>query len=266
MPSRWTKSVAHVAVGLDAGEQHACRARPRPRAACRPARAVLDRVPVGGVASGTLSATVRTLSPWRRWWLPMSSSPLERAGEHQPDPALLEHVRDAVAAAGLEARIGGLGEAERAREEVGRLGGVAHVELEVVDAVNGHPVGAGLGGPGVELVELPPSAVNVRGVGCVFNRDSLRIRTSHIPPWTPLTVKSLRCCARTRDVRSRTSARKVGLSAPAVKRRVDRLERDGVIRGYTAVDRPARLRLARRGVRRPLLRGPHVRRTRSSAW
>ncbi len=29
--------------------------------------------------------------------------------------------------------------------------------------------------------------------------------------------------------------RNVGLSAPAVKRRVDRLERDGVIRGYTAV-------------------------------
>jgi DNA-binding Lrp family transcriptional regulator len=31
----------------------------------------------------------------------------------------------------------------------------------------------------------------------------------------------------------------VHLSAPAVKRRVDRLERDGVIRGYTAVIDPA---------------------------
>jgi DNA-binding Lrp family transcriptional regulator len=31
---------------------------------------------------------------------------------------------------------------------------------------------------------------------------------------------------------------KVGLSAPAVKRRVDRLEADGVIRGYTAVVDP----------------------------
>ncbi len=31
---------------------------------------------------------------------------------------------------------------------------------------------------------------------------------------------------------------KVGLSAPAVKRRVDRLEEDGVIRGYTAVIDP----------------------------
>ena len=32
--------------------------------------------------------------------------------------------------------------------------------------------------------------------------------------------------------------RNVGLSAPAVKRRVDRLEEDGVVRGYTAVIDP----------------------------
>ena len=32
--------------------------------------------------------------------------------------------------------------------------------------------------------------------------------------------------------------RHVGLSAPAVKRRVDRLEEDGVVRGYTAVIDP----------------------------
>ena len=35
--------------------------------------------------------------------------------------------------------------------------------------------------------------------------------------------------------------REVGLSTPAVKRRVDRLEASGVIRGYTAVIDPARL-------------------------
>src|SRR5215203_5227711 len=33
---------------------------------------------------------------------------------------------------------------------------------------------------------------------------------------------------------------RVGLSAPAVKRRVDRLEDDGVVRGYTAVVDPGR--------------------------
>ena len=35
--------------------------------------------------------------------------------------------------------------------------------------------------------------------------------------------------------------RQVGLSTPAVKRRVDRLEASGVIRGYTAVIDPAKL-------------------------
>src|SRR5919109_4174114 len=34
--------------------------------------------------------------------------------------------------------------------------------------------------------------------------------------------------------------KRVSLSAPAVKRRVDRLERDGVIRGYSAAVDPAR--------------------------
>jgi DNA-binding Lrp family transcriptional regulator len=42
--------------------------------------------------------------------------------------------------------------------------------------------------------------------------------------------------------------RRVGLSAPAVKRRVDRLEAAGVIRGYTAVVDPAALGWGTRGV------------------
>ena len=59
--------------------------------------------------------------------------------------------------------------------------------------------------------------------------------------------------------------RHVHLSAPAVKRRVDRLERDGVIRGYTAIVDPRRVRLAHRGVRGPLLRRAACRARRSSA-
>ena len=65
---------------------------------------------------------------------------LERAGEHEPDPALLEHVRDAVAPAGLEARVGGLREPERVHEVERRLRGVPHVQLHVVDAVDRHAV------------------------------------------------------------------------------------------------------------------------------
>ena len=34
---------------------------------------------------------------------------------------------------------------------------------------------------------------------------------------------------------------RVSLSAPAVKRRVDRLEKEGVITGYTAIVNPSRL-------------------------
>ena len=48
--------------------------------------------------------------------------------------------------------------------------------------------------------------------------------------------------------------REVGLSTPAVKRRVDRLEAAGVIRGYTAIVDAVQARLRLRGDRRDLLR------------
>ena len=69
----------------------------------------------------------------------------QRAGEHDPDPALLEHVRGAVADAGHEAGVGDLLEAERVDVEVRGLKGVADVELDVVDAVQRHEVVAALG-------------------------------------------------------------------------------------------------------------------------
>jgi hypothetical protein len=72
----------------------------------------------------------------------------ERAGQHDPDPALLEHVARAVAHAGLESGVGDLAEAERVDVEVGRLQGVADVQLDMVDAVQRHEVVAGLGGRG----------------------------------------------------------------------------------------------------------------------
>ena len=52
--------------------------------------------------------------------------------------------------------------------------------------------------------------------------------------WTKSTIESLRSS----DENARRSFQDIGgrvsLSAPAVKRRVDRLERDGIIRGYSA--------------------------------
>ena len=53
----------------------------------------------------------------------------------------LQHVGGAVAKPGLEPRVGDRPEPEGVRVEVGRLGGVPHVELDVVDAVQRHEVG-----------------------------------------------------------------------------------------------------------------------------
>src|ERR687897_311203 len=56
---------------------------------------------------------------------------------------LAPHERDAVAHAGLEARVGDLLEPEGLAVEVRGLGGVADPELDVVDAVERHEVLAG---------------------------------------------------------------------------------------------------------------------------
>ena len=70
-----------------------------------------------------------------------------------------------------------------------------------------------------------------------FNRDSLRIggRDTCMDDIDRQIVALMRENARRsfQDI-----GKNVGLSAPAVKRRVDRLEEDGVIRGYTTVIDP----------------------------
>ena len=88
----------------------------------------------------------------------------QRAGEHEADAALLEHVRRAVAHAGLQARVGDLPEAERVHVEVRGLDGVAHVELDVVDAVERHEV-LGAGGLGATtgcVLTVGTSSLEVR--------------------------------------------------------------------------------------------------------
>ena len=59
----------------------------------------------------------------------------ERRGEHQADLVLHQHVGSAVARAGLRAAIGRQAEAERGAVEVRGLARVAHVELDVIGAV-----------------------------------------------------------------------------------------------------------------------------------
>jgi hypothetical protein len=107
------------------------------------ARPVLDRVVVGGLGVGhaqrDLVHAVAVVGVVARDLVVTA----ECAGQDQPDAALLQNVRDAVAAACLEPRVGGLGEAERVAVVVGGLRRVADVELEVVDAVDRHAVDRG---------------------------------------------------------------------------------------------------------------------------
>src|SRR5829696_1651689 len=63
------------------------------------------------------------------------------AREHEPDLALLEHVRRAVADTGLRAGVRDAVEAERMLIPEGRLLGVPHPELDVIPAVERHEVG-----------------------------------------------------------------------------------------------------------------------------
>jgi hypothetical protein len=90
-------------------------------------RDVLGRVAVGGGEADDLAVAA------------------EAAREHEPDLALLEDVRGAVADAGLRACVGDPVEAERLLVPVRRLLGVPDPELEVVPALERHEIGAGHG-------------------------------------------------------------------------------------------------------------------------
>jgi hypothetical protein len=133
----------------------------------------VDHVPIGGNA-GQLGAAVLVLDPARAVMCPRTARDRllvgaagirhaegdgahavavpameaadgavtpQRAGHDEPDPALLEDVRDPVAGAGLQSRIGHLRESQGVLEEERGVGGIAHVELEMVDAADRHRVG-----------------------------------------------------------------------------------------------------------------------------
>ena len=100
---------------------------------------------------------------------------VQRAGDHEAHAALFEHVRHAVAPAGLQPGVGDLAEPEGMREEVRGLRGVAHVQLDVVDSVQRHEIG------GVAVVDAGGSArsgghgLMIRLNLCLNNRDLLRL-------------------------------------------------------------------------------------------
>ena len=134
------EQVLRVAVGGDRGELHAAVLVLDPVRRHHAAGAVLDGVLVGGRGVGHAQRDLVDAVAVEGVVGRDLVAALERAGEHEPDAALLEHVRDAVAPAGLEAGVGGLGEAECVHEVERRLRGVPHVDLHVVDAVDRHAV------------------------------------------------------------------------------------------------------------------------------
>ena len=87
----------------------------------------------------------RTPSPWVQANRVISWSARERAREDEIDVTLAEHVRRAVADAGLRPRVSVAVEAEGVLVVVGALLGVADPELDVVPALERHLVGRGHG-------------------------------------------------------------------------------------------------------------------------
>ena len=176
--------VERLAVGGDRGACGPCRGRRRRRAARRRwARRGRRPRRWAWSTSGTESAIERTPSPWRAWWRAISVPARSVPVSTSRIAALLEHVRGAVAQAGLEPRVGDLAEAEGVLVEVGGLGGVADAQLDVVDAVERHegPAARALrrGRRGGLRRHLPAprssgSPFMIPLVMALFNPDSLR--------------------------------------------------------------------------------------------
>ncbi len=139
------EQVLGVAVGGDRGELHAPVLVLGPVRGHDPARAVRDGVLVGGRGVRNAQRDLVHAVAVAGVVIGDLVAAVVGAGEHEPDAALLEHVRAPVAPAGLEAGVGGLGEAERVREVVGGLRRVPDVELDMVDPVDRHAVVLGYG-------------------------------------------------------------------------------------------------------------------------
>ena len=148
------------------------------------------------------------------------------ARKDEPDVALGEHEVDPVAQAALQPGGGDLREPERLAIEERRLRGVADPQLDVVDAVQRHEICA------VSVHDCP-----------VVEAISVAKRCGHVASLPSVDAIDRQIVALMRQDARRSFQSigvRVSLSAPAVKRRVDRLEAEGVLRGYTALVDPGR--------------------------
>jgi hypothetical protein len=142
------EQVQGVAIGLHRGELHPAALVLHPLRRVHAAGAVGDGVLVGRRRVRHAQRDLVHAVPVARVVGRDLVAAHQRPGHHDADAPLLEHVRHPVAPARLQAGVGRLGEAIRAGEEMRRLRRVAHVELDVVDAVDRHAVLGGRGGDG----------------------------------------------------------------------------------------------------------------------
>ena len=187
----------------------------------------------------------------------------QRAGQHDPDAPLLEHERDAVAHARLEPGVGDLLEAERLAVEVGRLGGVADPQLDVVDAVQRHEV---LGcrprsGYGLRAHLSPPGVLEVVGFMIALSRAASQCRcVAFVYPYGALMDEIDRQIVALLRQDARRSFQSIGLRVVAERAggQAARRQARGGGRGARlhGARRPRPLRLGHARDRVALLRGP----------
>ena len=175
-----------------------------------------------------------TPSPWRRWWAPISWLGVSAPVSTRRMRPCVQHVRHAVAHAGLQPAYATSVKPNALHVEVGGLRGVADPELDVVDAVERHQVLAGgaAGRRRAPWSRCPPLVRRRRFMIALserrLKRDLLQVCTRTRPRMDDIDRQIVALLRQDARRSFQSIGLRVSLSAPAVKRRVDRLEAEGV--------------------------------------
>ena len=138
-------------------------------------------------ASSTHSAMSRTPSPCTPHVLGNGMIRRQRGGQDEADLALLQHVGGAVARARLRTAVGRQPHAQGGAVEVGRLLGVAHLELDVVGAVQRQESPRSTSGASVRCLHRLLLIASTHSAGCPSSRagrDAHAVRQTEGPQRT----------------------------------------------------------------------------------
>ncbi len=224
-----------------------------------PAGAVLDGVRVRGRGVGDAQGDLLNAVAVAALVVADLVLARERARDHEPDASLLQHVRDAIAAAGLEPHVRGLREAERARRGRRRPGRrsprIARGDRCREPAFDRRPGDL----QGAESAVQWPFPVMFLRFERRRNVISLRVRAPS-PRHGRRRPNNRFAAARGRAalVQGHRPARApLGAGGQAARGPAGARRRDPRVHRHR---RPGLVRVAHRGVRGPLLRRPHARR------